>query len=138
MRQVRALTNATQRLAKGDWSARTGLKAAEGEIGQLAKTFDDMASALQRRNHDRESAERLTLFRALQQTVVAALGQFALTHSDLPSLMNQAVIFIAQTLEVEYSAVLEMLTDGQLFLRAGVGWKPGCVGNCLLYTSRCV
>jgi len=129
LRQVRALTNATQRLAKGDWSARTGLKAAEGEIGQLAKTFDDMASALQRRNHDRESAERLTLFRALQQTVVAALGQFALTHSDLPSLMNQAVIFIAQTLEVEYSAVLEMLTDGQLFLRAGVGWKPGCVGN---------
>jgi len=40
LRQVRALYNAAQRLAGGDWSTRTGLKEAEGELGQLAKTFD--------------------------------------------------------------------------------------------------
>ena len=30
---------------------------------------------------------------------------------------------------MEYSAVLERLTDGQLLLQSGVGWKPGCVGQ---------
>jgi len=37
--------------------------------------------------------------------VVAALGQFALTNSDLDALLNQTVILVAQTLEAEYAAV---------------------------------
>ncbi len=36
LRQVRALMRAVQRLASGDLQARSGLKEAEGEIGQLA------------------------------------------------------------------------------------------------------
>jgi signal transduction histidine kinase/ActR/RegA family two-component response regulator len=129
LRQVRALSDASQRLAKGDMSARTGLKEAEGELGQLAQSFDIMAASLQQRIAEREETEKILLNRALQQTVVAALGQFALTNSDLDALLNQAVLLVAQTLEVEYSALWERLTDDQLLLQAGVGWKPNNIGK---------
>src|ERR1700722_6530690 len=129
LRQVRALSEASQRLAKGDFSARTGLKEAEGELGQLAQTFYSMAASLQQRIAEREETEKILLHRALQQTVVAALGQFALTHSDLDALLNQAVLLVAQTLEVEYSALWERLPYGQLLLQAGTGWKSSHVGK---------
>jgi len=44
LRQIQALTRAVLQLAGGDLKARSGLKIAEGEIGQLAQKFDDMAS----------------------------------------------------------------------------------------------
>lgn len=50
LRRVRALATAAQRLARGDLSARTGLPHGNEELGQLARSFDDMASALQRVN----------------------------------------------------------------------------------------
>jgi signal transduction histidine kinase/HAMP domain-containing protein/ActR/RegA family two-component response regulator len=129
LRQVRALSEAAQRFAKGDLTARTGLEPTEDEFGQLAKVFDSMAEALQQRIRDREKAEKILLNRALQQTAIAALGQFALTENDLAPLLNQAGLLVAHTLELEYSAVWERLPDGQLFLQAGAGWKRGCVGE---------
>jgi signal transduction histidine kinase/HAMP domain-containing protein/ActR/RegA family two-component response regulator len=132
LRQVRALTSAAQRLAKGDLSARTGLKDAESELGVLANIFDHMAESLQQRIKEREAAEKNLLNRALQQTVVAALGQFALTHSDLSPLLEQAVLLVAQTLEVEYCAAFELLPGGQSLMRAGTGWQSGCVGLATL------
>ncbi len=129
LRQVRALSSAAQRLAKGDLTARTGLKDRESELGQLANVFDQMAESLQQRIKEREAAEQTLLNRALQQTAVAALGQFALTNSDLMALLEHAVILVAQTLEVEYCAVFESVTGGQLLMRAGEGWKSGCVGS---------
>ncbi len=129
LRQVRALSETAQRFAKGDLTARTGLEPTEDEFGQLAKAFDSMAEALQQRISEREKAEQILLNRALQQTAIAALGQFALTESDLAPLLNQAGLLIAHTLELEYSAVWERLPDGQLLLQAGAGWKRGCVGE---------
>jgi signal transduction histidine kinase/ActR/RegA family two-component response regulator len=129
LRQVRALSSAAQRLAKGDLTARTGIKDRESELGQLAQVFDQMAESLQQRIKEREAAEKTLLNRALQQTAVAALGQFALTNSDLMALLNQAVILVAQTLEVDYCAVFESVPGDQLLMRAGDGWKSGCVGS---------
>ena len=88
-----------------------------------------MAESLQQRINEREKAEKILLNRALQQTAVAALGQFALTENDLAPLLNQASLLVAHTLEVEYCAVWERLPDGQLLLQAGAGWKRGCVGE---------
>ena len=79
----------------------------ESELGQLANVFDQMAESLQQRIKEREATERTLLNRALQQTTVAALGQFALTNSDLMALLNQAAILVAQTLEVDLCAVFE-------------------------------
>ena len=136
LRQVRALSDAAKRLGKGDMSSRTGLHNSSGELGQLAVVFDGMAESLQQRVKERELAEKTLLNRAQQQTVVAALGQFALTNSDLDALLNQAVMLAGQTLGVEYSAVFELMSDGQLLMQAGAGWKSGCRGNATLHADH--
>ena len=42
-------------------------------------------------------------------------------------------MLVAQTLEVEYCHVLELQPGGKfLLLRAGVGWKDGCVGKAVI------
>ncbi|MGD8471264.1 MAG: histidine kinase [Desulfobacteraceae bacterium] len=57
MRQVRAMAQASKQLAAGEMSARTGLNYGNGELGQLAKTLDEMATALEQRQTERERAE---------------------------------------------------------------------------------
>jgi signal transduction histidine kinase len=57
MRQIKAMAQASRRLAAGEMSARTGLDYGNGELGQLAKSFDEMATALQQRQTAREQAE---------------------------------------------------------------------------------
>lgn len=47
LRSTRGVVAAARRLESGDLSARTGLPPKEGELGELAHAFDDMASALQ-------------------------------------------------------------------------------------------
>jgi signal transduction histidine kinase/CheY-like chemotaxis protein/HAMP domain-containing protein len=137
LRRVRALLGATRRLAAGDLSSRTGLGQVKGEFGELARTFDAMAESLQRHAKERDEAERTLLNRALQQTAVAALGQFALTSNDFGALLDQAAMLISQTLEVEFCKILELLPDGEhLILRAGAGWKEGCVGVATVDASR--
>jgi signal transduction histidine kinase/ActR/RegA family two-component response regulator/HAMP domain-containing protein len=131
-RQVQTLSQTAQKIADGDLGARTGLPASGDELGQLAKIFDRMAESLQHRNTERERTERILLNRALEQTVVAALGQFALTSNDLDALLNQAVLLVAQTLDVEFAAVLKRLPDGQLLLQAGSGWNSEHIGRTKL------
>ncbi|MDQ5852803.1 MAG: GAF domain-containing sensor histidine kinase [Chloroflexota bacterium] len=66
---------------------------------------------------------------ARQQAALAELSQSALAGTDLPTLMSQAVTLVAHTLDVDYSAILELLPDrSALVLRAGVGWQEGSVG----------
>ncbi len=60
IRQVRALVDASQRLRRGDLEARSGLVYGHGELDDLARSFDEMALALQKRHTDMEDA-RLAL-----------------------------------------------------------------------------
>lgn len=95
-----------------------------------------LVTAIVRDITDRKRAEETLKLRADQQMVVAELGQRALTGTDLPSLMDEAVSLIAETLKVEYCKVLELLPDGKaLLLRAGVGWKDGYVGRATVDTG---
>jgi signal transduction histidine kinase/HAMP domain-containing protein len=129
IRQVRVLLKITSRLASGDLSARTGFDGETGELGDLARTIDIMAGSLEQRAAASERAERDLRTRAQQQTAVAALGQFALTSNDFEALMEQAVMMVAETLEVEFCEILELAPDAsRLTLRAGTGWKEGFVG----------
>lgn len=78
----------------------------------------------------RKRGEKQLRARERQQAAVAQLGQQALAGTNLSLLMNEAVVLVAQALEVEYSKILELLPDGNAFLlRAGVGWQAGLVGQ---------
>src|SRR5439155_11517965 len=59
LRRVRALVEAAGRLAGGDLSARSGLPYGLGEIGAVARAFDEMAEQLERRDADARAAEEL-------------------------------------------------------------------------------
>ncbi len=77
---------------------------------------------------DRTLARSQLRNRVRQQQAVAELGQFALS-ADLDSILDLAVNLVADTLEVEYCKVLELLPDGEnLLLKAGKGWHEGLVG----------
>src|SRR5882724_9539137 len=133
LRQVRILYHAVRQLGAGLWSSRTGLSREKGELGDLARAFDAMARSLEQRVKEREQAEKILLNRSFQQTVVGALGQFAMVSKDLPALFNQAVMLVAQTLEVEYAEVMELGPDRQsLLLLTGVGWREGTLGKAIV------
>lgn len=131
-RQAQTLAKTAHKIADGDLQARTGLNPSDDELGQLAKSFDRMAESLQQRNEERERNEKKLLNRALEQTTVAALGQFALTYNDLDALISQAVQLVAQTLNAEFTAVFRRQPDGQLFLKAGAGWNFDDIGRVKL------
>ena len=70
VRRTRALVDATRRLAAGDLSARTEVPYGRGEIGQLARAFDEMAVGLQTRDLNAREAEGAlrTTVEALRET----------------------------------------------------------------------
>lgn len=96
---------------------------------------------------ERKRIEQDLQARVTQQATVAELGQLALAADDLGWLMTKIVTATAQTLEVEYCKILELLTDGEtLFFKAGFGWHSGLVGQTSIgtdessqsgYTLRC-
>ena len=52
------------------------------------------------------------------------------TLTDIDTLLNNTVALAAHAVQVEFAEILELQNDGRTFrLRAGVGWKPGCVGR---------
>src|SRR6267154_733719 len=56
LRPVRALVRSSMRLARGDFSVRTGLPHGRDELGQLTLAFDHMAQALEQRELERQRA----------------------------------------------------------------------------------
>lgn len=133
LRQARSILRTARQLAAGDLSSRTQLPGAAGELRELALTFDRMAESLEKRQIESEIAQRSLTNRAQQQSVVAALGQFALVSQDYNGLVHQAVTMVGQTLEVELTHLLELQPDGEsLLMRSGTGWKAGVIGSAII------
>jgi len=57
VRPVNTLVAASARLAAGDFSTRTGLRHGKDELGQLTRTFDQMAQSLEQRDLERRRVE---------------------------------------------------------------------------------
>ena len=73
---------------------------------------------------ERTLAEQLLRQRVRQQALVAALGQQALAGAELDPLIQEIVLQVARSLDVEYAVILELMPDHKaLRLHAGVGWK---------------
>ncbi|CAN5842016.1 hypothetical protein BH10CHL1_BH10CHL1_13940 [soil metagenome] len=85
VRRTKRIAGAALRLREGDLSARTGLKYDSSEIGELAYTFDTMASTLQQREQENirliEETKRLNA--ELEQRVTARTSQLQNTNAKL-------------------------------------------------------
>jgi PAS domain S-box-containing protein len=85
-------------------------------------------SAINRDIRESKKFEHRLLSHARQQRTIAELGQLALEEDDLQKVFDHAVGLVSETLEVEFTEVLELTLDDRLFLRAGSGWREGLVG----------
>ncbi|MBN1874006.1 MAG: GAF domain-containing protein [Anaerolineae bacterium] len=75
-------------------------------------------------------AEQALQIQVNQQRAVAQLSQHALVNINLTTLFQEAVTLVARALDVEYCKILEYSAEDNVFLlRAGVGWKPGLIGQ---------
>jgi PAS domain S-box-containing protein len=85
---------------------------------------------------ERKTAVAALETRAQQQRAVAELSQHALEGRSFAVLLSDAVALVPQILGTEYCAIFELLSDEQLILSAGAGWKDGVVGNTFLPIGR--
>ncbi len=82
---TKTLVNTAPQLAGGDLAVRSHLSYDEGEFGQLAQSFDEMAAALQQRQeHLRESEEK---YRTLVENIDLGI---TLISSDYKIIMTNA------------------------------------------------
>ena len=64
------------------------------------------------------------------------MGQLALSGIDPIALMDKTTLTVAQTLDVEFCKILQLLPDKNAFLlRAGVGWSDAQIGDTVLRTG---
>jgi signal transduction histidine kinase/putative methionine-R-sulfoxide reductase with GAF domain len=76
------------------------------------------------------SFQMALLDRAHQHAAVAALGQAALTGVELPVLLEQAAVFVAQTLSLDFASIYQLDSEQQtLRMIAGFGWNSGVVNS---------
>jgi signal transduction histidine kinase len=79
------------------------------------------------------SFQMTLLDRAHQQAAVAALGQAALTGVDLVTLLDQAAVFVSQTLSLDFVSIYELAEDQRtLRMVAGFGWNHGIVESAIV------
>jgi two-component sensor histidine kinase len=65
-----------------------------------------------------------------QQRVLAEFGDFALKTENLDDILNKACSLVGGALTTDLAKVMELLPGGKTMrIRAGVGWKPGIVGE---------
>lgn len=70
-----------------------------------------------------------------RQRALADFGEFALRSEDLNDILTQACHLISQALGTDLAKVIEIQNSGDgptLFVRAGVGWPSGVVGEVRL------
>ena len=78
-------------------------------------------------------AEQQLRAAARQQEAVAHLGQQALAGVARGDLFQTAAGLVARGLDVEFSDLLEFRPEHRsLLLRAGTGWRDGCVGKTIV------
>ncbi len=115
LQRLKVLLDATTRLRGGDLKARSGLPYTEGELGQLARVFDEMAAALQNRQEQAKRSEE-EIQRQLQRVTILREINLATTSTlDLHSVLN--VLMEKIDLFLPYTAVLLWLFNwesGQL------------------------
>ncbi|MDL2209261.1 response regulator [Desulfovibrio sp. OttesenSCG-928-O18] len=85
-RPVSELLTVTRQIARGDLSVRTNMRTMHGEMGQLARAFDEMATALETRDHE------LVHAKAVSDAANAAKSEFLANMShEIRTPMNAVI-----------------------------------------------
>jgi two-component sensor histidine kinase len=68
-----------------------------------------------------------------RQRILAEFGEFSQRSDDLDEVLTRACHLVGEALGTDLAKVLEVEGEAQaLFVRAGVGWQPGVVGEVRL------
>ena len=107
--RTRTLVNQAQQFAGGDLRVRSGLSYDDGEFGQLARSFDEMAATLQQRQESlRESEEK---YRALVEQLPAVTFTISLDEA-------RGLLYISPQIEALLGiSPREFLADADLWKR---------------------
>jgi GAF domain-containing protein len=72
-----------------------------------------------------------------RQRVLADFGEFALRNESLDEVLTEACRLVGEAMGTMRAKVLEIETGGgMLLVRAGVGWRPGIIGQMRLEMSE--
>jgi signal transduction histidine kinase len=65
-----------------------------------------------------------------QREIIAQFGEFALRSNSLDEILAEACRLVRDALNTDLAKVMELQNgDASLFVKAGIGWKPGVVGH---------
>jgi Cache domain/GAF domain/HAMP domain len=137
LRRVKMLVRAAGHVGAGDLSARTGLSHDRGELGQLARAFDDMAHALETRQAEatqagvglRRYAERLRILHEIDRALIA---------QEAPEAIAGAVLRPLRELLGVPRAIVNMfdLAAGEVEWLAAAGRRRIRLGPGVRYSIR--
>lgn len=121
LRRLQAILEATQKLASGDLSARTGLPYGQGELSQLARVFDHLGEVLEQRETERVQSER-EIKRHIRD--LAALNTITATVSsslELPEVLESLKRLLSEQFNVPGGAIF-FFDEIQDTLRLEAAW----------------
>jgi GAF domain-containing protein len=72
-----------------------------------------------------------------QREIIAKFGELALRSDDLDEILAEACRLIGEALGTDLAKVMELQDEeSTLFVKAGVGWKPGVVGQVKIKVEK--
>ncbi len=106
-------------------------------IGSDQTSSQPVTCKLDQSTSECKQIEKSLQARVEQQGTIAELGQLALAADDLSRFMNKVACAIAQTLDIDYCKILELLPGSEtLLLKAGFGWPLALVGQAVISTNE--
>jgi signal transduction histidine kinase len=137
LRQIKVLVRATGQVAAGDLSTRTGLAHGRGELGQLARAFDDMAQALETRQAEAWRAE-VALAKYVERLRILHEIDRALIAQESPEAIAGAVLRPLRELLGVPRAIVNMfdLAAGEVEWLAAAGRRRVRLGPGVRYSIR--
>lgn len=95
LRRIRDLVTATKRIATGDLTTRTRPPYGKGELGQLARAFDDLAEALERREVEAKASSKTIQEQHQRQSALYDINLAIISTLDLASVLTALLEKIA-------------------------------------------